>query len=232
MKESSIRGLHAFGFTYMDWDTGELHTIKTLKLATVLGHMAHILEEYRIEKLIAHNRYSTSGDWQTLENNQPIDLGWCSLCFNGVISMATKEEFEEEFGFECVTYNDGEIFMRHVQQGGDPAEFVASIRGSFAGCFMMDGEVYALRNARRPLYYVAYEDTTFVGSTRDILLHTFDGAQPVEMPENVCYTLKQLREERPVAMVSQQDSRLLDNPQHYMEHDRYGPRARNWARTF
>ena len=46
---------------------------------------------------IYHNRYSTSGDFKNHLNNQPIEIGDTSLCFNGVIDMGTKSQMEEKY---------------------------------------------------------------------------------------------------------------------------------------
>lgn len=166
--ESRVRGLHAFGLAWFNRDgSGALrsHDLKTVSEIA--------LEKLQVEgpaKVIAHCRYSTSGDWLSLANAQPLTTDRLALAFNGVISMKTKPEFEAEFNVKCRADNDGEILLRKVEQGEDPKEFVRSISGSFAGV-MLDlktGWVTAFRNSRRPLWKAEAAGANFIASTRNI----------------------------------------------------------------
>jgi glutamine phosphoribosylpyrophosphate amidotransferase len=103
-----------------------------------------------------------------MSNNQPVGSESISLAMNGVITMAPPEEWGELFGVQCFTQNDAEIFVRLMERGSDPEYFVANMKGSFAGVFLANGHLWALRNNRRPLYIVDHEDSIFVVSTRDI----------------------------------------------------------------
>jgi glutamine phosphoribosylpyrophosphate amidotransferase len=117
---------------------------------------------------IAHARYSTSGDWRTPANNQPLVVAEMALAFNGVISMGTKPEFEADFGVTCASDNDGEVFLRRLE-GGEPADaFIRRINGSFAGVWLRDGRLYAGRNARRPLWRCYAHGAWWYASTADI----------------------------------------------------------------
>lgn len=212
--ESKIRGLHAFGFA----------TLNNLAARTLdLPNLLKILRQADYLGLIGHTRYSTSGDWRVEANNQPIVLDGMSLCFNGVISMKLKAEYEQEYGRLYQTENDGEIFMRHVLDGGDPVAFTQQMTGSFAGCYIRQGEVFALRNDRRPLWYAVRGDAVFVGSTRDILSRA-GLAEGTELPAHVEYRLSDLIAVRPGAAVSQQAGRLCGLPHGYGGHWRYGPK--------
>ncbi len=168
--QSKIRGLHAFGIAWLDWSSDSVQHFRFHRLEQVLETIAQLRKENRLNPacLILHTRYCQSGDWRILENNQPVVVGDFALAFNGVISMATKPEFESEFGVKCIADNDGEIFIRKVLAGEDPGAFVAGIRGSFAGAYLWGRKVWALRNARRPLYWYRREGSVFVTSTRDI----------------------------------------------------------------
>lgn len=163
--ESTVRGLHAFGIA--SWDAG-INYHRSFSWKDVLSKLEEPVVDY---DCILHSRYCTSGDWQDIDNNQPIVIGDSALVFNGVISMKTKEEMEQEFHTKLLNDNDGELFSRIVLSGGDPSAFVTSIEGSFAGCwYEQEGKIYALRNERRPLWYFHYDNSTiFVASTKDII---------------------------------------------------------------
>lgn len=153
--ESVVRGLHAFGIA-----TGAL-VVRSFQATDVTGAFDPS------SACVAHARYSTSGDWHSHENNQPIVFGGVALAFNGVISMANKETYEREFGVSCVTANDGEIFVRRLLAGDDPERFISSMSGSFAGVWLRDGRLYAARNARRPMWRSDHHGRWYA-STRDI----------------------------------------------------------------
>jgi asparagine synthetase B (glutamine-hydrolysing) len=122
---------------------------------------------------IAHTRYSTSGDWEEEANNQPIQVGNTYLVFNGVIHMGTREEFSAHYEVECETYNDGEVFLRLAARGWPWSELLDHrLQGtSFAGCwFDWYGQLWAGRNARRPLWRAFYLGAYWYASTRDIFV--------------------------------------------------------------
>jgi glutamine phosphoribosylpyrophosphate amidotransferase len=165
VSESKIRGLHAFGASYFDCESDEIVTVKYPELDNLLGHLTSV----SMSDAIVHTRYSTSGDWRDMRNNQPLCVAGYSLVFNGVIDMRTKEEMEEAYGMVMETDNDGELFIQHLMDGGDPVEFIESC-GSFAGLWYDgDGVMYALRNAHRPLWYFRGVDCIFFVSTNDII---------------------------------------------------------------
>ena len=173
--------------------------------------------------LIGHTRYDTSGDWRTLANNQPLHIGQIALVFNGVIDMRTRAQWEEETGERFETENDGEIFIKHLAQGGSPVEFV-NRRGSFAGCWFNGSEAMLLRNAYRPLWYgVSPFGATLVASTRNILQRILLDP-PSELPAGVLYRLSALAAQAPQTEVSQQQTRF-GAPPNYLSHPRYAPRA-------
>lgn len=180
--ESRVRGMHAYGLKQPLAAVYRSSDPKDIVDAFMPGMPA-----------IAHARYSTSGDWRTPENNQPIEVGHLSLAFNGVIHMGTREEFSREFGVECETYNDGEVFLRllekYQRQHDAPMEgddllgrhlairdaCVASVLrdiggGSFAGCWLEGGVLHAVRNERRPLWSWHHLGAIWYASTLDIFL--------------------------------------------------------------
>lgn len=188
MQQAKIRGLHAHGFAIDGGD--EVHKFHDLGDA-----IAKLWDLWPVYDLITHSRYSTSGDWEEIENNQPLAVEEYVLAFNGVISMATKEEMELAYGYHLDTYNDGEIFIRHLLAGGDPSDFVRGMRGSFAGLwYTPSGDLFALRNERRPLWMLRYDaDTVFVTSTLDIFKRALPGHYEMaqQLQPNVVYNLRE-----------------------------------------
>lgn len=163
MKESSIRGVHSFGLSYIV--NKKIITKKFHKIEECLEHFAkNVTKEY-----IFHNRYSTSGDWKEHKNNQPILLNNNSLVFNGVISMKTKEEMEKQFNLKLKTENDGEIFLHHIEK---PLQFIDNKNISFAGLYINKNQVFLLRNNLRPMFYSKFNNTYFIASTADILIRS------------------------------------------------------------
>lgn len=163
--ESTIRGLHAFGVAHHT-PTG-IHTRKFHDKELCVDY----IKRTPYTNIVTHARYSQSGDWRNHDNNHPVCVGGYYLVFNGVISMATKEEMEAEYGYILDTYNDGELFIRHMMGGGDPVEFVTRV-GSFAGLWYEPSScsIYALRNEYRPLWYLLCDDAVYYASTKDIFI--------------------------------------------------------------
>lgn len=222
--ESKIRGRHAYGLAWL-----ENGVPRTLRAHLQPPIMTQILAAVRAGQgavtLLGHTRYSTSGDWRTLANNQPLHIGDLALVFNGVIDMRTRAEWEAETGDTFVTENDGELFLKHLAAGLPAVEFVAG-RGSFAGCWF-DGRVaYCLRNEFRPLWYsVTPTNALIIASTANILRRIVGNCEPVELPANQLLRLDAIAGLRPAADRSQQASRRLGRPPVYLDHPRYAPRA-------
>ena len=57
-------------------------------------------------------RYSTSGDYKVMDNNQPLQQNNVCMAFNGVLSQKTKEEIEEEYQIVLENDNDGYLLMQ------------------------------------------------------------------------------------------------------------------------
>lgn len=155
IEESQIRGLHAFGICF------DGH--KVVK-ALSPGPIMDAINKTDFKSCIAHNRYSTSGDYTIEENNQPIVISDKILVWNGVISQAKREKNEKKFDVKLETDNDGEIFLHQK----DPLKFIEGV-GSFAGLWYENRRLHALRNARRPLYFATEGPLTVMASTKDIL---------------------------------------------------------------
>jgi glutamine phosphoribosylpyrophosphate amidotransferase len=158
-----IRGLHAFGLSY--YSKGKIITRKFLDFPLE----EEFKESVKDGKVIWHNRYTTSGDWKNMDNNQPIHFNDISIAGNCVVSMKPKEEYEAEFKVSCITENDTEIVLRVIEQERDIEAFIKKIRGSFAGVYLNGGRVWTIRNIKRPLYYFDIDNASFVVSTKDTI---------------------------------------------------------------
>ena len=179
--ESKIRGLHAFGLAY--YADGAIVHERFGNLTHAQANLDAVVRVFHQQplKLIAHCRYSTSGDWRNMINNQPLHIGSVALAFNGVIHMGTAKEWGAKYGFEPVTDNDGEIFVRKVLDSDDWEKWVREGEFSFAGVMLHDHALVALRNAHRPLYQLRERDATYIGSTSDIFRRAkMGGPDPIE----------------------------------------------------
>ena len=179
LSESRIRGMHAYGIARPGF------VFRSLDFDEVWKHF-----DPRFPT-IAHCRYSTSGDWRKLENNQPIVVGQLALAFNGVIHMGTKEELERDFGVDLETDNDGEAFLRRIIEDGDTSaetfhHYIMRMDGSFAGVWLQGDKLYAGRNERRPLWASKWGGTTWYASTENIFHRAgFDRYACTEVPVGV-----------------------------------------------
>lgn len=181
--ESEIRGLHATGLSF--YQDGQIHTIRD----TIRGSdffkkydLEHMLDGKEL-RLIGHCRYSTSD----LEFNQPILNETHSLVHNGVISQEEPERWKEVFGYDFQTRNDSEILL-HSIASGDSLERWKKV--SVSCCYMdKQGDVYAYRNGKRPLYYSFTKLGVFVASTRDIMTRSsIDSCITVKNGERISLT--------------------------------------------
>jgi len=168
MKELLIRGTHAFGICFKDI---EFHRYVYNKFFSDI-----LIEPFLRSSsngFIFHNRYSTSGDYLNLDNNQPIVVkGVGALAMNGVISQATKAEYEQKYDVKCTSENDTEIFLRKLERGISIPHFVDQNPDcSFAGVYIKDGDntIYGYRNNKRPLYKGTYKNCSYIVSTLDTI---------------------------------------------------------------
>ncbi len=179
--ESSVRGLHSYGFSFIK--EGKLITRKYEELYDVAFPVS--------DKIIYHNRYSTSGDYKDHKNNQPIHIDDMALVFNGVIDMRTKRQMEKAYNITMETDNDGEILIQRC--GNDKAlieRFVNDIKGSFAGMMLDENKnLYVIRNKKRPCWIFEYENATFIASTRDIFKRVDDTFEPTPIKAGVLYEI-------------------------------------------
>jgi glutamine phosphoribosylpyrophosphate amidotransferase len=159
MYNSRIRGLHAFGYTYVN--DGQLTTYKFLDYNTFVDSIIQV----KPELFIAHFRYSTSGDYKVVDNNQPLQQEQVSIAFNGVVSQKTKPEMEQDFNLKLIADNDGYVLLNKYNDN----DFLIKKNISFALVGLEGNRLFALRNNNRPLHFYADSETIVVCSTKDIL---------------------------------------------------------------
>lgn len=173
--QSKIRGLHSFGYTY-----------NAKKLVTVKHHDLTKLELPLTNKIIYHNRYSTSGDYKDHNNNQPITNKNISLVFNGVLDMRTKQEIEKHYNIKMQTDNDGEIILHKYEENLE--KYIKETTGSFAGLILTNcNKLLAIRNTNRPLWKVNVNEAVYFASTKDIFIRADKTLEPVELKPYVLY---------------------------------------------
>ncbi len=240
--ESKIRGLHAAGFALRRGRATGLLLKRYLRVEDATGALEDALYQARGDSisLVAHTRYSTSGDWLEPKNNQPIVVDGVALAFNGVLDMGTKCEMEDRWHVHLEAENDGELLLRLMKRGLDPVAWLKRSAPyiSFAGALLTpDGSVEVLRNERRPLWYVRLDPAVgggvLVASTQSILNRALGGAGAtggVELPAFQVWEVMDLANKAvPEAQRSQCAGRLFGLPLRYAGNRRYGPRVPNAA---
>lgn len=163
-QESQIRGKHAVGFTI---NKPGLPTFKFNDIQSLRKSLDAELIPGQPCSLIGHTRYSTSGDFKEMKNNQPIMLGDIAVVFNGVISQASPDKWEK-FNEPYYTANDGEILVKKISANQDWAAWIANSPFSFAGLILENGKFNWIRNQNRPLWISSFKEYLLLASTRDI----------------------------------------------------------------
>lgn len=163
--EARIRGEHAYGIAYYEEGKGVV-----CAKGTDFDVIMQLIPTPMPARIIFHARYSTSGDYRDMLNNQPIVIDGDALVFNGTVDMGTKAEMEQRNGLTMQTDNDGELVLRDIQDG-HPFRRLSDNLVTFAGIVLRgNGEMFALRNVMRPLWRFEVLGGTFLASTQDIAL--------------------------------------------------------------
>lgn len=178
-EESSVRGLHATGVSFV-----RNSRVETIKLPVPARQFPFEFQNYLNEDgnlyLIGHCRYSTSD----LEYNQPIANEQKSIVHNGVITQEDSSLWKELYGVDCTTKNDSELvllFDDALQRFNSMSMGVCELSA--------DKTLKFYRNHKRPLYYIEYETGVLVASTRNILKRTgFEYATRTN--QNTVYSFK------------------------------------------
>jgi glutamine phosphoribosylpyrophosphate amidotransferase len=198
LTESRVRGLHAFGVAYDDG--GSFEEPPSVRKYPELAGVQACLRELRSEpprRLLAHTRYSTSGDYHDPVNNQPVALGCFALAFNGVVSMAPKAQMEQELGEAMISDNDAEMALRVMLRGEDLLAWLGARGGSFAGGVLSPMRFLVGRNEHRPLWLGMLDEAgsrpaRFVASTRDIFRRAGFPAEPYSLRPHQFVDLQRL----------------------------------------
>lgn len=182
--QSTIRGMHAYGTAYFaeDCDLAAHHTFKAESISKSLGQLIG-----QNCKIIAHARYSTSGNYSSHLNNQPLIRGNTALAFNGVVTQKPKYEWARAFGVECFSENDGEILLAMKESGFGIPEAIEKLKATFAGIWIENGSLYAFRNLKRPLYRFVKENAVFYASTKDIFARATVSNEPEQLIQGKVY---------------------------------------------
>ena len=181
-RESSIRGLHATGVSWVRND--EVKTRIEAKPATLFLEsldLNNCVNEDGNLYLIGHCRYSTSD----LEFNQPLWNENISIVHNGVITQEMPENWERLYGYKCKTRNDSELILHTLEAKKSPLL-------EFQNASMAVVELYKekklrfYRNGKRPIYFTSLPNGGIITSTKDIAIRA-DLKDPIEIGMN-CYT--------------------------------------------
>ncbi len=183
-RESSIRGLHATGISWVRG--GRIHTFISATPA------AKFLENFDLNQtinedgnmyLIGHCRYSTSD----LNYNQPLWNENISIVHNGVVSQEMPENWERLYGYKCTTKNDSELIIHTLEAKKSPLV-------EFADASMAVIELYKekqlrfYRNGKRPIYFTSLRNGVIITSTKDIAVRA-DLKDSVELGMNEYVTV-------------------------------------------
>jgi glutamine phosphoribosylpyrophosphate amidotransferase len=180
-RESSIRGLHATGVSWVR--DNEIKTVIDSKPATSfldLLDLSNCVNEDGSLYLIGHCRYSTSD----LNYNQPLWNENISIVHNGVITQEMPENWESLYGYKCKTRNDSELIVHTLEAMKSPLQ-------EFPNASMAVVELYKekklrfYRNGKRPIYFTSLPNGGIITSTKDIAIRS-DLKDPVEIDMN-CY---------------------------------------------
>jgi glutamine phosphoribosylpyrophosphate amidotransferase len=174
--ESKIRGMHAYGYAAIQ--DGHLMEAKSNGLKSLLVSIDNPT------RLIGHCRYSTSGDYKNMMNNQPLRHGDEYLVFNGVIDMRTKQEMERAYSISMGSDNDGEIML----QAKDRLALLQS-KITFSGLTLNSHALRFFRNAGRPGYKATRHGATYIASTADILRRCLLDPEPLNTHEVYEWTM-------------------------------------------
>lgn len=179
--QSRIRGKHATGISYYSESKfdSELFTLKQSISSDIFVKCIDFNEIS--SSVIGHCRYSTSD----LNYNQPIDNGIDSIVHNGIITQSDPESWKQKFGYSCEGKNDSELIIRCIDENKEP--LIVFKESSLAVIHLrQDNSLLFYRNKFRPIWYVKYENSYYIGSTEDILNRTFKKALNIGINPEKC----------------------------------------------
>jgi len=163
-RESSIRGLHATGVSWVKQN--RIHAYISSSPASKFFEaydLKNTINEDGNVYLIGHCRYSTSD----LNYNQPLWDESFAIVHNGVVSQEMPENWEKIYGYKCETRNDSELILHTLKAKKSPLV-------EFANASMAVVELYKekklrfYRNGKRPIYFTSLNNGGIITSTKDI----------------------------------------------------------------
>ena len=166
--ESSIRGLHATGISWLK--NGEIKTVIEGKPAPLFLEsldLADCVNEDGNLYLIGHCRYSTSD----LKYNQPLYNENFAIVHNGVVSQEMPEDWERLYGYKCVTRNDSELILHTLEAKKSPLVEFADASMAVVELHR-DKKIRFYRNGKRPLYFTSLRNGRIITSTKDIAVRS------------------------------------------------------------
>ena len=177
-RESSIRGLHATGVSWVKG--GQIHShiyaVPATKFLDSFDLQSCVNEDGNLY-LIGHCRYSTSD----LAYNQPLWNENVSIVHNGVVSQEMPEKWKDIYGYDCKTRNDSELILHTIKAKKSPLV-------EFANASMAVIELYAekklrfYRNGKRPIYFTSLPNGGIITSTKDIATRAdLSGSTEIDM---------------------------------------------------
>jgi glutamine phosphoribosylpyrophosphate amidotransferase len=183
-RESSIRGLHATGVSWVR--DGEVKTRIEAKPATQFLEsldLNNCVNEDGNLYLIGHCRYSTSD----LEFNQPLWNENISIVHNGVITQEMPENWERLYGYKCKTRNDSELILHTLEAKKSPLlEFQNASMAVIE--LYKENKLRFYRNGKRPIYFTSLPNGGIITSTKDIAIRA-DLKNPIEIGMNFYTTI-------------------------------------------
>jgi glutamine phosphoribosylpyrophosphate amidotransferase len=177
-RESSIRGLHATG---VSWVRG--NRVHAMISATPAGKFVEAfdlktaLNEDGNLYLIGHCRYSTSD----LNYNQPLWDANFAIVHNGVVSQEMPENWERLYGYKCQTRNDSELILHTLRAKKSPLVEFADASMSVIELYK-EKKLRFYRNGKRPIYFTSLPNGGIITSTADIATRAgLDGSVEIDM---------------------------------------------------
>jgi glutamine phosphoribosylpyrophosphate amidotransferase len=199
--ESSIRGLHATGISYVK--DGK---ITTEKLAVPADEFPFEFQNYVNEDgnlyLIGHCRYSTSD----LQYNQPLGDSSVSIVHNGVVTQELPENWKELYGYDTETKNDSELIYKTVTES--PLEKWQDASLSVIELYK-DKYIRFYRNGKRPIYLSLIPNGCIITSTMDIAVRA-GVLMSDEVPVNTYYTYNGTNLKQEPVIINSKDLQEVD----------------------
>ena len=182
--ESSIRGLHATGISWVKQD--RIHTFISASPASKFFEafdLKNTVNEDGNLYLIGHCRYSTSD----LNYNQPLWDETLSIVHNGVVSQEMPEKWKDLYGYDCKTRNDSELILHTIKAKKSPLVEFADASIAVIELYK-EKKLRFYRNGKRPIYFTSLPNGGIITSTKDIALRA-ELHDPIEISMNSYVTM-------------------------------------------